>query len=188
MQAAGEIKRWLVDPGAITLAPNLIDDLVGPDYVLNAWAIRPLQEGLAQGTDQDERLGNKIGLKGVYYHGRFKNNFNGINFVRLMIIRTRHNFLLDSTPDSPLPDKFLDFPKYRDVQILMDKKLALKPVNSGDGDSAYVWKYIPIHGDTFFSDNTADKPDKGTIYVCAVASDINCTHTWKAQLTYHDKM
>lgn len=188
VQAAGEIKRWLVDPGALTLAPNLIQDLTGPDYVLNSWVIRPIQEGLAQGVDQDERLGNKIGLKGVKIRGKIKNNYNGNNIERIMLIRTRKNFLLESSPNSPLPDDATSFPRYRDVQILLDKTYNLKPVGSSDGDTVFFNHYVPVNGDTFFQDNTANKPDKGVIYFCAVSTDINAILNYKIELTYHDKM
>lgn len=185
VEAAGEIKRWLIDPPTYTVSPNAIDDLVGPDYVLNGWQIRPLQEGIAQGADQDQRLGNKLRVKGVKFNAKIKNTAAGPNVCRIMLVRVRHNFLLDSTPDSPLPADFLSYPRYRDVQVLYDKKYNLQAVGS-EFDSRMISLYRQGIGETFFLDNTSDKPDKGTLMFCFYAESLAVTVNWTSEITYHD--
>lgn len=187
VNAAKEIKRWLISTNTLTIAPNLITDWVGPTYVdQNSWTVRPLQEGLAQGPDQNERDGNKVQIKGVKIKAQFTNTAPGSQTIRAIVFRMQHNYLLDAgnTP-APTPSDFLSYPRYRDVQILMDKSFSLSGTGL-DGDQRTMNFYREVRQPTFFLDNTANKPDKGTIFFATTTSSASATMKWSSEVTFHD--
>lgn len=199
LDGAVEIKRFLNILAPQALDSGATDASASPDYIRNvgavAWAIRPIQELLTQGTAEDERVGNIIRPRGLKYKEILINrdpdqpqNTNEETAVRTLIIKCRNNFLLDaSTSDIPLPQDFLTWCRLKDVSVLRDRITTLSPTNVAGFIKEWD-DYIELKGETSFLDDGNLKPEKGIIYVCHAALSQKQTYYWAAELTYSDVM
>ncbi len=179
-----EIMRYTLPLLNYSLAPNKILDMTGPDYVDDqSWAIRLLNEGIAQGPAQDERRGNKIKIRGVSVHGQLDNSLAQHAQVRLMLVRMQKNIFEQSNTNSPFPDSVHGFPRYRDVQVLYDKTWTMGPSGADNGQKNFSF-YRAINQPTHFQDDLFNIPGKGTLYLAATADETSVDMTWQAQVTF----
>lgn len=193
IEGASEIKRWL-SPLLLSAVPySVADDFSGaPYYILNVgavtWSIRPIQEGIAQGTDEDTRIGNSIKLNGLKTKMTVSNPTSTTERMRVMIISCRKNFLTDASPGSasPLPTDFDGFPRYRDLSVKFDRTFVLNPIGLA-GHEKYVRNYLKLRGLTDYQDATPNVPEKNTLYMCVAVTAINLQIGWNTELTYHDR-
>lgn len=179
-----EIMRYTLPLLTYTLAPNKILDATGPDYVCdNSWSIRLLNEGIAQGSSQDERRGNKIKIKGVQVRGMVENTITDHSTVRIMLVRMQKNIFEQSNVNSPFPDSVHGFPRYRDVQILHDQTFTLGP-STGDEKQQHFKIYRMLNQITNYQDDLFNVPGKGTLYFCGTCDQASVSMVWNAQVTF----
>lgn len=135
--------------------------------------------GITQGTAINERVGNEVRLSGLHFKGVLNNNYDGVNFVRMVVFygKDQMNFdssvgifqnsagsLVSTLSQTGLNSIYYPINKTR-CQVLHDKVYRLAPaITNGESPatSKFFNTFVKLHGKkiTFAGNDTgADSAD-----------------------------
>lgn len=116
---------------------------------------------ISQGTAVNERVGNEIKLSGFHLRGAFNNNYEGVNYVRMMLfyykdqadVTTASDFFeasggssLTSAASAGLNSIYYPVNKTK-VQVMYNKVLKLAAASSdGTASTKFFNMFVKLHG------------------------------------------